>query len=329
MGADCPDDPHVRASTASVGHADALRGRLPAGDGVRRHRGGCDPAAGGVDYRWTNGELVFSAAPGVLVDCRPQRLAGRFTPDGWSNGAASARPSTNGTASTSCTASRCEMRLDPNRLKVYSAEPVVRETNGEVAMWLGLVRIVGASCRWDPSSGKLKSDVSSLSVVLQDDSAGATGTGACARGASGRDRRDRQADHRRSGAAESLTWCARWRCRAWWSRPTAWAPSRRPGSRPPQSRPKVRCGVQDEMQAANKNRRILEAVEGPLNSGQLSGARVRHRRPGMGADARLEPGSAGPARRSPRLVGRGHQRNTGAHRGHGFCWNPPAQRRDH
>jgi hypothetical protein len=62
-----------------------------------------------------------------------------------------------------------ELRLDPSKLKAYNVEPVVRRANGGVAMWLGMARIVGAACRWDPSSGKLKSDVSSLAVVLQDE----------------------------------------------------------------------------------------------------------------------------------------------------------------
>jgi hypothetical protein len=62
-----------------------------------------------------------------------------------------------------------EQRLDPAKMKAYAVEPVLKYANGETALWLGQVRIVGASCRWDPSSGKLKSDVSSVSVVFQDE----------------------------------------------------------------------------------------------------------------------------------------------------------------
>lgn len=61
-----------------------------------------------------------------------------------------------------------EIRLDPDRLAVYDVEPVWKRANGELTMWLGRARIVGASCRLDPSSGKLKSDVSAVAVVLQD-----------------------------------------------------------------------------------------------------------------------------------------------------------------
>jgi hypothetical protein len=62
-----------------------------------------------------------------------------------------------------------EIRLDPSKLKAYEVEPTLREANRESALWLGMARVVSASCRWDPSSGKLKSDVSSLAIVLQDD----------------------------------------------------------------------------------------------------------------------------------------------------------------
>lgn len=60
-------------------------------------------------------------------------------------------------------------RLDPERLIPYDVEPVIRQANGETVMMLGNARIVAASLRWDPASGKLTSDVSAVAVVLQDD----------------------------------------------------------------------------------------------------------------------------------------------------------------
>ena len=62
-----------------------------------------------------------------------------------------------------------KIRLNPEKLKTYDVEPVIRSANGEVSLWLGKVRIVAAALRWDPSSGKLKSDVSALALVLQDE----------------------------------------------------------------------------------------------------------------------------------------------------------------
>lgn len=62
-----------------------------------------------------------------------------------------------------------DLRLDPDRMAAYDCEPHWKRSNGQLTMWLGRARIVGAACRWDPSSGKLKSDVSAVAVVLQDD----------------------------------------------------------------------------------------------------------------------------------------------------------------
>jgi hypothetical protein len=62
-----------------------------------------------------------------------------------------------------------EIRLDPDRITPYDVEPVWRRMNGQLTMWLGGAQIVSASCRWDPSSGKLRSDVSAVAVCLQDE----------------------------------------------------------------------------------------------------------------------------------------------------------------
>jgi hypothetical protein len=45
---------------------------------------------------------------------------------------------------------------------------VLRSANGQYVMMLGERQIVGMSAKWDPSSGKLKSDVSSLALFLHD-----------------------------------------------------------------------------------------------------------------------------------------------------------------
>lgn len=62
-----------------------------------------------------------------------------------------------------------DTRLDPARMIPYDVEPVVRMANGELMMTLGGARIVAASLRWDPASGKLTSDVSAVAMVLQDE----------------------------------------------------------------------------------------------------------------------------------------------------------------
>lgn len=125
----------------------------------------------GADYKFHAGAVEFKKPLGVVVDiCSGCAWPERFTRadiekrrketltlNAWdSQYMLEAKPLT-------------EIRLDPEKLRAYDVEPVFKSANGELAMWLGQVRIVGASCRWDPSSGKLKSDVSSLAVVLQDE----------------------------------------------------------------------------------------------------------------------------------------------------------------
>lgn len=61
-----------------------------------------------------------------------------------------------------------DVRLDPARITPYDVPATLRFANGGVGMFLGEAQIVAASLRWDPSAGKLKSDVSAAALVLQD-----------------------------------------------------------------------------------------------------------------------------------------------------------------
>ena len=62
-----------------------------------------------------------------------------------------------------------EVRLDPDKMIPYACEPTLKTANGQYVMMLGERQIVGITMRWDPSSGKLKSDISSVALVLHDD----------------------------------------------------------------------------------------------------------------------------------------------------------------
>lgn len=125
----------------------------------------------GVDYRVEGKVLVLANPGGDLIDCYagaawPERFTAEemenrrkrcATLNEWdSQYQLHAKPVSN-------------VRLDPTRIVPYAVAPVLREANGEASLWLGRQRIVGAACRWDPSSGKLKSDGSGVAVVLQDD----------------------------------------------------------------------------------------------------------------------------------------------------------------
>lgn len=62
-----------------------------------------------------------------------------------------------------------EVRLDPDNIIAYDCEPIIKTANRQMIMMLGDRRIVSASCRVDPSSGKTKSDISAVALILQDD----------------------------------------------------------------------------------------------------------------------------------------------------------------
>lgn len=125
----------------------------------------------GSDYRREGREVVFDKPPHAVLDIYsgnawPERFTradlevrrrGTKTLNAWdSQYMLEAKPLT-------------ETRLDPDKLRVYDAEPVVRTANNEVGMWLGEVRIVGAVAYWDCSLGKVVSDASAFTVILTDD----------------------------------------------------------------------------------------------------------------------------------------------------------------
>jgi hypothetical protein len=125
----------------------------------------------GQDYRVARRSIVFDKPPCVVIDiCAGNAWPERFdrkdieirrkntrTLNAWdSQYFLESKPIT-------------ETRLDPNKMRVYAVEPVIRYANGEVGMWLGNVRIVGASAYWDCSLGKVKSDDSALTLFFTDD----------------------------------------------------------------------------------------------------------------------------------------------------------------
>jgi len=124
----------------------------------------------GTDYRVSGTELQLAHHVGDLVDC----YAGaawpeRFTPAEMEKRRRKTRTINEWDSQYQLQSKPVgDIRLDPARITPYAVAPEIRRANNAVSMWLGSVQIVGASCRWDPSSGKLRSDASVLSVVLQD-----------------------------------------------------------------------------------------------------------------------------------------------------------------
>lgn len=125
----------------------------------------------GVDYIFDGKEVIFHSPPNVSIDiCSMNAWPERFTRDevetrrketltfnAWdSQYMLEAKPIS-------------EIRLDPDKLVPYDVDPKIKIANKVASMWLGDVRIVSSSCRWDPASAKANSDDSTLGLVLQDE----------------------------------------------------------------------------------------------------------------------------------------------------------------
>jgi len=124
----------------------------------------------GKDYKLQGKRLVFATAPGGLVDC----YAGVAWPERFDGKELEKRRRETRTINEWDSQYQLhskpihEIRLDPARIKAYDVEPRFLTQNKVLTCWLGAVQIVGMSLRWDPSSGKTKSDVSAAVLDLQD-----------------------------------------------------------------------------------------------------------------------------------------------------------------
>ena len=227
----------------------------------------------GIDFQFKDGHVVFPVPPGAVIDIAsgcawPERFTRAEiqirrketrTLNAWdSQYMLEAKPLT-------------EVRLDPDKLVAYEVEPVLRTANKVTSMWLGSAQIVGCSCKWDPAGGKLYSDVSSLSVIFQD----AIGNSYWHRAA-----------HLTGEVAEftedgkTITGGQVHQLVALLRElhiPKVVVETNGAGTFAPavlraaikQGRLKHHVGVTAKHETINKNKRIMEAIEGPLTSGKL------------------------------------------------------------
>lgn len=225
----------------------------------------------GLDYRVEGDEIVFAKPPGAVLDiyanCAwPERFTREDvikrrkktrTLNYWdSQYMLEAKPIT-------------ETRLDPARIIPYEIEPVIRYANKTASMYLGGVKIAGMSARWDPSSGKLDSDVSAFAIDLQDEH--------------GRhylhraiqligDVAEFSEDGKRILGGQVFQICD---LVEKFNVPRVTVETNGIGGFAPAvlkaalKQRRLICGVTEETAVANKNKRILEAYEGPMSSGML------------------------------------------------------------
>jgi hypothetical protein len=225
----------------------------------------------GLDYRVEGNELVFAKPPARVVDC----YAGcawpeRFTPEEMAKRRRQCRTLNEWDSQYQLHSKPVsEVRLNPDRIIRYAVEPEIRRANGAVSMWLGKARIAGMACRWDPSSGKLKSDVSAVAMVLQDE-----------HGCRYLHRTPRLTGDVAEFAEDGKTITGG---QVWqlcdlieqYAVPRVVVETNGIGAFAPAvlkaclKQRKLLCGVKEEQAVINKNRRILEAYEGILTSNML------------------------------------------------------------
>lgn len=149
-----------------------------------------------------------------------------------------------------------DVRLDPERIIPYDVEPEIRLANRQVSMWLGGTKIVGATAHWDCAKGRIGNDTSAFSVVFTDE-VGRLYLHVCKALYGNIDVQCRQI--RDIVVQYGL------------SRVTV--ETNGIGGHVPhilrKHLKKTGCGVGEHHETANKNKRILDAWEAPLDSGYL------------------------------------------------------------
>lgn len=161
-----------------------------------------------------------------------------------------------------------DVRLDPDKIIAYDCEPVLKRANGTYILTLGGRQLVGASLKWDPSSGKLKSDISSVALVFHDAlgnkywhrSKALTGPNVITDddgnivGGQVWQLCDLIDEFKLTNVVIETNGIG------------GFAGSSLKGAL---KKRRIRCGVTEQHAVQNKNKRILEALEGPLLSGLL------------------------------------------------------------
>lgn len=124
----------------------------------------------GPDYRIEDGSIVFGSPPASDFDvCAGNAWLERFTRKDIQQRRRGTRTLNAWDSQYHLEARPIEAtRLDPAKLRIYAEQPVVREANNAVAMFLGSAQIVGAVAYWDCSLGKLRSDASAFVLLLTD-----------------------------------------------------------------------------------------------------------------------------------------------------------------
>ncbi|WP_028354764.1 phage terminase large subunit [Bordetella petrii] len=163
-----------------------------------------------------------------------------------------------------------ESRMDPERIRPYDLHPRVERANRAVRMMLGTVQIVSARAYWDCSLGKVTSDASAFSLIL-DDAAGNQYWHVC-EGLTGDFAEFSDARNAKIIGGQVMQACA---LIERFNIPNVYVETNGNGAFVPQllrqalKQEGLRCGVTDVQVTGNKNARILDGLEPSLKSGVL------------------------------------------------------------
>ena len=226
----------------------------------------------GVDYCVEGSEIVFARPPGMVIDIYAHcAWPERFTRDDIEKRRKKCRTLNYWDSQYQLEAKPLnEVRLDPAKLKPYDVHPLVERANREMRMMLGDTRIVSARAYWDCATGKVGSDDSAFSLVL-DDAAGnyywhvaQAMLGEFAVFSSGEN--SKIVDGQVMQVCDLVERFAI---------PLIYVETNGVGSFVPQllrkalRQRKLVCGVKDCAATVNKNEKILAGIEPPLKSGVL------------------------------------------------------------
>lgn len=226
----------------------------------------------GTDYRVEGREIVFASPPGAVLDIYGHcAWPERFTREDIEKRRKKTRTLNYWDSQYMLEAKPInECRLDPAKLRPYAVQPKIERANGEVRMMLGRQQIMSARAYWDCSLGKVNSDASALSVILDDASGNYYWHVAEAMlGEFAEFEDDRNGRITGGQVMQVCDIVERLQL------PTIYVENNGVGAFTPQLLRKalkqrgLRCGVKPITRTGNKNELILDGIEGPLRSGVL------------------------------------------------------------
>lgn len=124
----------------------------------------------GTDYQIEGHEVVFARPPGMVMDIYAHcAWPERFNREDIAKRRKKTRTLNYWDSQYMLEAKPInECRLDPAKIKAYDLQPVIENANRQVRMMLGKVQIVSGRGYWDPSLGKAGGDASAFSAVYDD-----------------------------------------------------------------------------------------------------------------------------------------------------------------